>query len=123
MWSSYLQQLRTYLTGCCVFAAATWVSHRCPDLRSWRSIPKGQGRWLEVSSVSNFETYQANRMKLRIKSKDGKEASWHIPSTAVRWHLPRILAAVLENNFDGGEASRMPKCVSHVPYTKFETIA
>lgn len=80
---------------------------------------KGQGRWLEVSSVSNFETYQANRMKLRIKTKDGKKRIAHtLNGSALA--LPRILAAVLENNFNGSEI-RVPKCL--VPYTKFETIA
>jgi len=79
---------------------------------------KGQGRWLEVSSVSNFETYQANRMKLRIKSKDGKKRLAHtLNGSALA--LPRILAAILENNYDG-EALRIPACL--VPYTKFETI-
>ena len=79
---------------------------------------KGQGRWLEVSSVSNFETYQANRMKLRIKSKDGKKRLAHtLNGSALA--LPRILAAILENNYDG-EAVRIPACL--VPYTKFETI-
>jgi len=80
---------------------------------------KGQGRWLEVSSVSNFETYQANRMKLRIKSKDGKKRNAHtLNGSALA--LPRILAAVLENNFDGSEI-QVPKCL--IPYTKFETIS
>jgi seryl-tRNA synthetase len=80
---------------------------------------KGQGRWLEVSSVSNFETYQANRMKLRIKSKDGKKRFAHtLNGSALA--LPRILAAVLENNFDGNEI-KIPKCL--IPYTKFESIS
>ncbi|MDC1211911.1 serine--tRNA ligase [bacterium] len=80
---------------------------------------KGQGRWLEVSSVSNFETYQANRMKLRIKSKDGKKRVAHtLNGSALA--LPRILAAVLENNFDGNEI-KIPKCL--IPYTKFESIS
>ena len=80
---------------------------------------KGQGRWLEVSSVSNFETYQANRMKLRIKSKDGKKRMAHtLNGSALA--LPRILAAVLENNYDGKEI-KVPACL--VPYTKFDSIA
>tara|TARA_B110000046_G_scaffold139108_1_gene145461 strand:+ start:9 stop:1277 length:1269 start_codon:yes stop_codon:yes gene_type:complete len=80
---------------------------------------KGQGRWLEVSSVSNFETYQSNRMKLRIKSKDGKKRLAHtLNGSALA--LPRILAAVLENNFDGNEI-KIPACL--VPYTKFDSIA
>ncbi len=80
---------------------------------------KGQGRWLEVSSVSNFETYQANRMKLRIKSKDGEKRLAHtLNGSALA--LPRILAAVLENNCDGNEI-KIPACL--VPYTKFDSIA
>ncbi|MEQ9186754.1 MAG: serine--tRNA ligase [Cryomorphaceae bacterium] len=78
----------------------------------------GQNRWLEVSSVSNFETYQANRMKLRIKSKDGnKELAHTLNGSALA--LPRILAALLENNFDG-EQIRVPSVL--VPYTKFDSI-
>lgn len=80
---------------------------------------RGQGRWLEVSSVSNFETYQANRMKLRIKHKDGKKELAHtLNGSALA--LPRILAALLENNFDGNKIN-MPKCI--VPYTKFDSIS
>lgn len=78
----------------------------------------GQGRWLEVSSVSNFETFQANRMKLRIKNPDGKNQMAHtLNGSALA--LPRILAAILENNFDGN-CINVPACL--VPYTKFETI-
>lgn len=79
----------------------------------------GQKRWLEVSSVSNFETYQSNRMKLRIKSKDGKKVLAHtLNGSALA--LPRIVAALLENNFDG-EKITIPKAL--VPYTKFKTIS
>jgi len=79
----------------------------------------GQGRWLEVSSVSNFETYQANRMKLRIKRKDGKKETAHtLNGSALA--LPRIVAALLENNFDGNKIN-IPSVL--VPYTKFETIS
>ncbi len=56
-----------------------------------------QKRWLEVSSVSNFETFQANRLKLRIKTKDGKTQLLHtLNGSALA--LPRIVAALLENN-------------------------
>jgi seryl-tRNA synthetase len=79
----------------------------------------GQGRWLEVSSVSNFETFQANRMKLRIKSKDGsKELAHTLNGSALA--LPRIVAALLENNFDGKQI-RIPSVL--VPYTKFDVIS
>ncbi|NQV54096.1 MAG: serine--tRNA ligase [Flavobacteriales bacterium] len=78
----------------------------------------GQDRWLEVSSVSNFETYQANRMKLRIKRKDGKKELAHtLNGSALA--LPRIMAALLENNYDG-EQIRIPSVL--VPYTKFDSI-
>jgi seryl-tRNA synthetase len=52
-----------------------------------------QDRWLEISSVSNFETFQANRLKLRFKDKDGKPTSAYGSSLA----LPRVLAGILEN--------------------------
>jgi len=78
----------------------------------------GQGRWLEVSSVSNFETYQANRMKLRIKKEDGTKVLAHtLNGSALA--LPRIVAALLENNYDGEKIS-IPEAL--VPYTKFATI-
>jgi seryl-tRNA synthetase len=66
-----------------------------------------QERWLEVSSVSNFETYQANRLKLRIKGEDKKSYLAHsLNGSALA--LPRIVAAILENN-QGPEGIRMPK--------------
>lgn len=56
-----------------------------------------QEKWLEVSSVSNFETYQANRLKLRVKNSDGKKELAHtLNGSALA--LPRIMAALLENN-------------------------
>lgn len=78
----------------------------------------GQGRWLEVSSVSNFETFQSNRMKLRVKGADGSKQLAHtLNGSALA--LPRIVAALLENNFDG-ERIKIPAAL--VPYTRFETI-
>jgi seryl-tRNA synthetase len=57
----------------------------------------GQQRWLEVSSVSNFENFQANRLKLRIKTNNGKTILAHtLNGSALA--LPRIVAALLENN-------------------------
>jgi len=77
-----------------------------------------QQKWLEVSSVSNFESFQANRMKLRFKGKDGKTQLAHtLNGSALA--LPRIVAALLENHFDG-ESVRIPKAL--IPYTGFETI-
>jgi seryl-tRNA synthetase len=55
-----------------------------------------QGRWLEVSSVSNFETFQANRLKLRFKDENGKTQLAHTLNGS-SLALPRILAAILEN--------------------------
>lgn len=77
-----------------------------------------QQRWLEVSSVSNFETFQANRLKLRYKNKEGKIQLLHtLNGSALA--LPRIVAALLENN-QTPEGIRIPKVL--VPYTGFEII-
>ncbi len=77
-----------------------------------------QQKWLEVSSVSNFETFQSNRMKLRFKGKDGKAQLAHtLNGSALA--LPRIVAALLENNFDG-EHIHMPAAL--LPYTGFDQI-
>jgi seryl-tRNA synthetase len=77
-----------------------------------------QQRWLEVSSVSNFETFQANRLKLRYKNKDGKMQLLHtLNGSALA--LPRIVAALLENN-QTKEGIKIPKVL--VPYTGFEMI-
>ncbi len=78
----------------------------------------GQKRWLEVSSVSNFESFQANRMKLRFKDIDGKTKIAHtLNGSALA--LPRILAALLENN-QTAAGIKIPEVL--VPYTKFEII-
>lgn len=70
-----------------------------------------QGRWLECSSVSNFETYQANRLKLRYKV-DGKTTLLHtLNGSALA--LPRILAAILENN-QTPEGIRVPKVLQPI---------
>jgi seryl-tRNA synthetase len=77
-----------------------------------------QQRWLEVSSVSNFETFQANRLKLRYKNKEGKTQLLHtLNGSALA--LPRIVAGILENN-QTKEGIRIPKVL--VPYTKFDII-
>jgi seryl-tRNA synthetase len=78
-----------------------------------------QQRWLEVSSVSNFETFQANRLKLRYKNKEGKTQLLHtLNGSALA--LPRIVAAILENN-QTKDGIRIPKVL--IPYTKFDTIS
>lgn len=77
-----------------------------------------QKKWLEVSSVSNFETYQANRLKLRYKGEDKRPQFLHtLNGSALA--LPRIIAALLENN-QTEEGINLPK-VLH-PYTGFTTI-
>jgi seryl-tRNA synthetase len=77
-----------------------------------------QKKWLEVSSVSNFETFQANRLKLRFRDKEGKNKLAHtLNGSALA--LPRIMAALLENNQDEN-GIRIPKVL--VPYTGFERI-
>lgn len=77
-----------------------------------------QERWLEVSSVSNFENYQANRLKCRFKGADKKTQLCHtLNGSALA--LPRIVAALLENN-QTPEGIRIPEVL--VPYTGFEWI-
>lgn len=77
-----------------------------------------QERWLEVSSVSNFESYQANRLKCRFKGGDKKPQLCHTLNGSAM-ALPRIVAALLENN-QTAEGIRIPKAL--IPYTGFEMI-
>jgi seryl-tRNA synthetase len=78
-----------------------------------------QQRWLEVSSVSNFESFQANRMKLRFKDEGGKTRLCHtLNGSALA--LPRIVAALLENN-QTPEGIKMPAALA--AYTGFDIIA
>ena len=77
-----------------------------------------QERWLEVSSVSNFESYQANRLKCRFRTADKKTQLCHTLNGSAM-ALPRIVAALLENN-QTPEGIRIPKAL--VPYTGFELI-
>ena len=77
-----------------------------------------QNRWLEVSSVSNFESFQANRLKLRFKAKDGKKQLAHtLNGSALA--LPRIVAGILENH-QKSDGIHIPKVL--VPYTGFDII-
>lgn len=77
-----------------------------------------QEKWLEVSSVSNFETYQANRLKLRFKGADKKTKLLHtLNGSALA--LPRIVAAILENN-QTAEGIKIPQAL--VPYCGFDII-
>src|SRR5690606_32144368 len=77
-----------------------------------------QKRWLEVSSVSNFEAYQASRLKVRFKNADGKMQLAHtLNGSALA--LPRIVATLLENN-QTDQGIKIPKVL--VPYVGFEYI-
>ncbi len=77
-----------------------------------------QQKWLEVSSVSNFETFQANRMKMRFRDAGGKTQLVHtLNGSALA--LARIVAAILENN-QQPDGIRIPKVL--IPYTGFDTI-
>jgi len=80
----------------------------------------GQDKWLEVSSVSNFESFQANRMKLRYKSAETKKTVVAHTLNGSALALPRIVAAILENNqtIDG---IKIPECLQ--PFTGFSIIA
>jgi len=85
------------------------------DMEVWSAAQK---RWLEVSSVSNFETFQANRLKCRYKGADGKTNLCHtLNGSALA--LPRIVASLLENN-QTPEGIKVPKAL--VKYTGFEII-
>lgn len=78
-----------------------------------------QDKWLEVSSVSNFETYQANRLKLRYKDENNRTQLLHtLNGSALA--LPRIVAALLENN-QSAEGIRIPEVLR--PYTGFDMIS
>ncbi len=77
-----------------------------------------QNKWLEVSSISNFETFQANRMKLRVKDNEGNIRLAHtLNGSALA--LPRIVAAMLENN-QTAQGIKIPAAL--VPYTGFDMI-
>jgi seryl-tRNA synthetase len=77
-----------------------------------------QDRWLEISSVSNFETYQANRLKLRYKDENGKNQLAHTLNGS-SLALPRVLAGILEN-YQTPEGIKIPDVL--VPYCGFEMI-
>ena len=85
------------------------------DMETWSAA---QQRWLEVSSVSNFETFQSNRLKLRFRNAEGKTQLAHtLNGSALA--LPRILATILENN-QTERGIKVPDVL--VPYTKFEWV-
>ena len=93
----------------------SFTSAKTYDMEVWCAA---QARWLEVSSVSNFENYQSNRLKLRYKGKEGKPQLAHtLNGSALA--LPRIVASLLENN-QTEKGIRIPSAL--VPYTGFEYI-
>ena len=79
---------------------------------------KGQKKWLEISSVSNFKSYQSNRLNLKFKNKEGKNELLHTLNGS-SLALPRVLAGLIENN-QTNEGIQIPKAL--VPYTGFDLI-
>lgn len=94
----------------------SFTSAICYDFEVWSAA---QERWLEVSSVSNFESYQANRLKCRYrKNKDKKIELCHtLNGSALA--LPRIVATIIENN-QTPDGIRVPKCL--IPYCGFDML-
>ena len=84
------------------------------DFEVWSAA---QEKWLEVSSVSNFETFQANRLKCRIKGEGKTQLAHTLNGSAMA--LPRIMAALLENN-QVEDGIKLPKIVAE--YARFEMI-
>ncbi|MFC2126934.1 serine--tRNA ligase [Bacteroidota bacterium] len=84
----------------------------------FEAFSTSQDKWLEISSVSNFETFQANRLKLRFKNSDGKNQLAHTLNGS-SLALPRVLAALLEN-CQTPEGIKIPEVL--VPYTGFDII-
>jgi seryl-tRNA synthetase len=87
------------------------------DFEVWSAAQK---RWLEVSSVSNFESFQANRLKCRFKDKGDKQTRLVHTLNGSALALPRIVAAILENN-QTESGIKIPKVL--IPYTGFDTIS
>ncbi len=92
----------------------SFTSALCYDFEVWSAAQK---RWLEVSSTSNFESYQANRLKCRYRRADNKKTELCHTLNGSALALPRIVAALMENN-QTSEGIRVPKCL--VPYCGFE---
>lgn len=87
------------------------------DLEVWSA---GQKKWLEVSSISNYEAYQARRMKIRYRPKGAVKPTVLHTLNGSGLALPRIVAAVLENNQQEDGTIRIPEAL--VPYTGFDVI-
>ncbi|NCA85515.1 MAG: serine--tRNA ligase [Clostridia bacterium] len=122
-----LEEMREYVAGLLVELELPYrIVRLCGGDLSFTSaltydfevFSSAQERWLEVSSVSNFESFQANRMKLRYKTKEGRTQLAHtLNGSALA--LPRIVAALLENN-QTDDGIRIPKALQ--AYTGFEMI-
>ena len=94
----------------------SFTSSICYDFEVYSEAQK---RWLEVSSVSNFDNYQANRLKCRYRHAEDKKIELCHTLNGSALALPRIVAAILENN-QTPEGIRVPKCL--IPYCGFELI-
>jgi seryl-tRNA synthetase len=94
----------------------SFTSSICYDFEVWSAAQK---RWLEVSSVSNFESYQANRLHCRYKRSDTKKTELCHTLNGSALALPRIVASIIENN-QTPEGIRVPKVL--VPYCGFEML-
>ena len=94
----------------------SFTSAICYDFEVWSGAQK---RWLEVSSVSNFESYQANRLHCRYRRSEDKKIELCHTLNGSALALPRIVAAMLENN-QTSEGIRVPKAL--VPYCGFEIL-
>ena len=94
----------------------SFTSSICYDFEVYS---EAQGRWLEVSSVSNFDTYQANRLKCRYRNSETKKTELCHTLNGSALALPRIVAALLENN-QTENGIKIPAAL--VPYTGFEMI-
>jgi seryl-tRNA synthetase len=94
----------------------SFTSAICFDFEVWSAA---QQRWLEVSSVSNFESYQANRLHCRFRRAENKKTELCHTLNGSALALPRIVAAIIENN-QTSEGIRVPKAL--VPYCGFEML-
>lgn len=122
-----LEEMKTHVQGLVEKLGLPWhILRLCGGDMSFTSsitfdfevYSAAQGRWLEVSSVSNFETYQANRLKCRYRGEDKKTHLCHtLNGSALA--LPRIVAALLENN-QTPEGIIVPECLRK--YTGFDII-
>lgn len=94
----------------------SFTSAVCYDFETYSAAQK---RWLEVSSVSNFESYQANRLHCRYRQEEGKKIELCHTLNGSALALPRIVATIIENN-QTPEGIRVPKVL--VPYCGFEML-